>query len=312
MAMTRARAVVIFGGAGFIGTHLAEEHVARGDDVVVADLRPSAVPGVRSVHMDVRQPVELDVPAPDVIYDLAAVHRTPGHEPHEYYETNIGGARNVSAWATAAEVPHVVFTSSISVYGARETKVDEGTPPQPDTDYGRSKLEAEQIHLAAAAAAGRRLTIARPAVVFGAGENGNFTRLAHNLRRGSFVLPGRDDTIKGAGYVKDLVRALYEPRSDLFNFAFPQLYTIREICDAFADVAGYRRPRMAPWVAVQGGLAIARKVPIGAVRTLAARTDKLLHSTAVVPQALIDDGFVWSYDMTSALKDWQTDEPDFV
>ena len=57
---------------------------------------------------------------PDIIYNLAAVHITPGHEYHEYFETNIKGAENVCNFALTENVNTIVFISSIAPYGTWE------------------------------------------------------------------------------------------------------------------------------------------------------------------------------------------------
>ena len=77
---------------------------ARGVAVTVADIAETVRPisGVRYFQVDVRTPIdEPDLASgPDtVIYNLAAVHRTPGHESHEYFDTNVEGARNIAAFA---------------------------------------------------------------------------------------------------------------------------------------------------------------------------------------------------------------------
>ena len=82
----------------------------------------------------------------DVIFNFAAVHRTPGHEDHEYFETNICGAKNVVAFAEKWNIKKIVFTSSIAPYGAAEELKKETTLPTPNTAYGISKLVAEKIH----------------------------------------------------------------------------------------------------------------------------------------------------------------------
>ena len=82
----------------------------------------------------------------DVIFNFAAVHRTPGHEDHEYFETNIRGAENVVAFAEKWNIKKIVFTSSIAPYGAAEELKKETTLPTPNTAYGISKLVAEKIH----------------------------------------------------------------------------------------------------------------------------------------------------------------------
>ena len=165
------------------------------------------------IEYDIRKPIENLPFTPtedDVIFNFAAVHRTPGHEDHEYFETNIRGAENVVAFAEKWNIKKIVFTSSIAPYGAAEELKKETTLPTPNTAYGISKLVAEKIHekWQNDDATHHQLTIVRPGVVFGKGENGNFTRLYWAIRGHKFAYPGRKDTIKACIYVKELVRFL--------------------------------------------------------------------------------------------------------
>ena len=91
-----------------------------------------------------------------------------------YFETNIRGAENVCAFAEKFGIKKIVFTSSIAPYGAAEDLKTEETLPTPNTPYGISKLVAEKIHTIwqAKQPNERQLTIVRPGVVFGKGENG--------------------------------------------------------------------------------------------------------------------------------------------
>ena len=221
---------IITGGTGFIGTHLTNLIKERQPDAQVYNLdivkpgTPNPVvknykPAVKEgqtlqstyVECDVRKPIE-NLPftptTDDIIFNFAAVHRTPGHEDHEYFETNIRGAENVIAFAEKYGIKKIVFTSSIAPYGAAEELKKETTLPTPNTAYGISKLVAEKIHMMwqNGDAANRQLTIVRPGVVFGKGENGNFTRLYWAIRGHKFAYPGRKDTIKACIYVKELVR----------------------------------------------------------------------------------------------------------
>ena len=104
---------IIFGGSGFIGTHLIHLLKELHPDSNIYDLdivmpgEEGVVPGiveknkgVKYIRCDVRKPidVEIETTKDDVVFNLAAVHRTPGHEDIEYFETNIRGAENVTAW----------------------------------------------------------------------------------------------------------------------------------------------------------------------------------------------------------------------
>jgi nucleoside-diphosphate-sugar epimerase len=311
---------VIFGGSGFIGTHLTAYLLAEGWRVTVVDLVPVPEgPHVQFRFADVRRPVDLNLGGQvDLIFNLAAVHRTPGHPDSQYYETNVLGAIHVTRWATEVQAPAMVFTSSISVYGAGEDLKVEQTALAPNSAYGRSKRMAEEIHrswLAGSPDMARKLVICRPAAVFGPGENGNFARLAQALQRGAFWLPGRTDTLKAAGYVKELGASLMfalskGPPEVTVNFGMPVVHRIDEICEAFREVAGYKSPRVIPDRLVRLGLSTLSPLEKAGVDAgLLARVQKVRASTNVAPQQLVDLGYSWRFDLRSSLKDWYESWP---
>ena len=105
------RCAIIFGGSGFIGLHLAEELESCDYEVVIADLIPPNSGVFKFLSCDVRNPIDIKLDSPpDIVFNLAAVHRTPGHSPAEYYETNVKGALNVTRWATENCVKKILFT----------------------------------------------------------------------------------------------------------------------------------------------------------------------------------------------------------
>lgn len=313
----KGKEAIVFGGAGFIGTHLARALADAGATVVVADLHPPpALPsGGRFVETDVRMAIECEVRSRGpLVFNLAAVHRTPGHADREYFETNVAGARNVTEFCARNEVESLWFTSSISVYGPTEDPVDEASPLRPTSAYGRSKLEAEEIHREwAAVGGGRRLVVVRPAAVFGPGEGGNFTRLAAGLRRGFFLFPGRRDTLKACGYVDDLVRSLFfmwaaaDP-TVVYNYAYPKPPTLEAICAAFHEVGGLPAPRGTfPTGPV---LAVARMLSAAGLKTFdPERVRKLVASTNVEARELASRDFEYETDLRSAVARWRDAEP---
>lgn len=312
----RTKRAVVLGASGFIGTRLVGRLLDQGIEVVAIDLAPPRLvrEGVVYVTADVREPLSpgLGVGA-QALYNLAAVHRTPGHQPHEYYETNVMGASHATGLAEACDIPLIVFSSSISVYGPSELVVTEQSPLQPTSDYGRSKRLAEAAHQKwASAESGRKLVTVRPGVIFGPGERGNYSYLAKALRRGMFAYPGRRDTVKSGGHVDELLRAVEFAvakckRQVVFNFAFPDESTTEEIVGAFSRVAGYGSihptipvaPMMAAASLFEMADALGIQNPIHRERVM-----KLFQSTRVSPAWLLANGYSFEKDLESALVGW--------
>ena len=274
--------------------------------------------GVEYIRLDVRKPIEFDFKptADDVIFNLAAVHRTPGHPDHEYFETNIRGAENVTAFAEKHGINKILFTSSIAPYGAAEDLKEETTLPTPNTPYGISKLVAEKIHqMWQVKDEKRELTIVRPGIVYGKGEHGNMTRLYKGMKGHYFMYTGRKDTIKASIYVKELVlffkyRMMDNsfPGTDIFNCTFEPAYNIEQICETMKKATGlkYRIPL------IPGGLLMTAATilgPIGGkkVGIHPARVKKLMVSTNICGKKLAACGYKFHYSFEDTFKDWLND-----
>lgn len=312
--------VIVFGGAGFVGTHLLRRLSNAGvTQLISVDIKDPkmAVAGVKYLKHDIcdLKPSDLDIKSP-LIFNFAAVHTTPGHEPWEYYRTNILGAVNICRYARAADAKRIIFTSSISVYGPNEVPKDEATPPTPNSDYGRSKFMAEQIHTDwQLESDDRKLVIVRPAVVFGQGEGGNFTRLAKLLKKGFFIFPGRKDTIKSCIDVDTLIDwMLYAHSLDkdriLFNGSYSNRYTIEEIVDTFREVAFPSAKKfLIPAPALLSIAAILR--PISAATGFGIHPDrilKLMISTNILPTWAERQGLDTRDGLRDALIRWRNQE----
>lgn len=324
---------IIFGGSGFIGTHLIHllknECVKSGDKIYDLDIvmpgEEGVVPGivekndgVEYIRLDVRKPIAFDfVPTKnDVIFNLAAVHRTPGHPDYAYFETNIRGAENVTAFAEKHGIRKILFTSSIAPYGAAEELKAENTLPTPNTPYGISKLVAEKIHqIWQAKDLERELTIVRPGIVYGKGEHGNMTRLYKGQKKHYFFYAGRKDTVKACIYVKELVRFFkYRmidhdfPGVDIYNCTFEPAYTIEQICETMQTATGMKRHIPL----VPGGLLMFAATilgPIGGkkVGIHPARVKKLMVSTNICGKKLAETDYKFNYTLEESFRDWFDD-----
>ncbi|MBO9710962.1 MAG: NAD(P)-dependent oxidoreductase [Caulobacter sp.] len=307
--------VLITGSSGFIGTHLTKRLAERGVTVLGVDLKPprERLPGVTYVTGDVRELSQLQLPKADRIFNLAAVHTTPGHPDHEYYDTNVNGALEVVRLAERDGVRHVVFTSSISVYGPSEDRKTETSDPAPVSAYGKSKLMAEKIHEGwLRNGEGRSLTVVRPAVVFGAGEGGNFTRMATLLKRGVFVFPGRRDTIKSCIYVEDLIdlvlaAAASEPNHVVFNGSYPECPTLETIVvtlqERFFPKAKLIDVPLGVVMAAAKGLSTLNGLGVGVHPD---RVTKLVRSTHVFPEWAVENQMFADRSFTRGVERWST------
>lgn len=324
---------IIFGGSGFIGIHLIKlikkEYLKSDDKIYNLDIvmpgEEGVVPGVvekiedvNYIRLDVRKKIEFKfMPTNnDIIFNLAAVHRTPGHEDREYFETNIRGAENVTAFAEKYRINKILFTSSIAPYGASEKLKKETTLPTPNTPYGISKLTAEKIHMIwQNKDENHKLTIVRPGIVYGKGEHGNMTRLYKGQKGHYFFYAGRKDTIKACIYVKELCRFIaYRMMdndfdgADIYNCTFEPAYNIEQICNAMQKATGMER-----YIPLVPGvlLMFVAKIlgPIGGkkVGIHPERVKKLMTSTNICGKKMANCGYKFHYTLEESFKDWFKD-----
>lgn len=314
---------IVFGGSGFIGSHLLKRLLQSNDfdKVISLDIEEpkERLENIEYVIQDIRQEIDAKFGgAGAVIFNLAALRNYPGHSDDEYTETNLVGAQNVIQFAEKTSASKLVFTSTMSLYSVGEEEKIEATPPQPINIYGQTKLSAERAHLEwAKRNSDAQLVISRPAVIFGQYDNGNFTRLAHALKKGYFAYPGRRDTIKANGHVADLVEsfffALNRPeRKIIYNFAYPAASTIQDIVTSMTEIGAYRRrPVLIPLkLMLLASLPFELLSLVGLKNSInRKRILKLVDSTNIVPKWLIDEGFEWSTDLHGGLTQWFEDEP---
>ncbi|HVW71612.1 MAG TPA: NAD-dependent epimerase/dehydratase family protein [Candidatus Paceibacterota bacterium] len=130
---------LVTGGKGFIGSHVVDALVARGDDVIVIDNGLSGDnenPNAQYVNADIRKfdTIEPHFAGQDGVFHLAAIARTPWcvDDPVLAYETNVMGSVNVLEAARKHGIKRAVLSSSNIVYAA-------------ETPYKQSKLAMEAI-----------------------------------------------------------------------------------------------------------------------------------------------------------------------
>jgi nucleoside-diphosphate-sugar epimerase len=318
---------LIFGGEGFIGFHLIEYlnkeigiplNKIYSLDIVERQKNRKC----NYIYCDVRNEILINISSLEdsIIFNLAAIHTTPGHPNNEYFETNIYGAENVTAFAEKNGIKKIAFTSSIAPYGASEDNKTEETLPMPNIPYGISKYVAEKIHLLWLAKDNTscKLLIVRPGVVFGKGEGGNYSRLFNSMRNGFFFYPGRKDTIKACVYVKDVVRILYEGIATneehlaVFNLTYYPAPCIEEICNTIATVTNVKKPSILvpAWVIMSTAKFINLFAGVCGSRLSGIHPDrvkKVMISTNISGEKLANSSLNLKYTLSEAIKDWLKD-----
>ncbi len=333
---------VIFGGGGYIAAFFADALLANNvvGELYLADIRDpkryawsqrvhdaEAAGIVKFIQLDVRNIEEYSkLPQQmNLIANFAAVHREPGHEPWEYYETNIAGAENVCAWADQIQCRLILFTSSISPYGTSPLPRYENSLPVPITAYGGSKLVAEKIHEGwfKADPNNKRLIIVRPGVVYGPAEDGNVPRLIKAVVGRYFIFTGNRNTSKAGGYVKELANTMIwtidlvaqgKQNYIRYNFSMPNPPTMQDYVNTICKTVNIKRfvPSV-PFSLIYNlslvmflfGKLFGIKHPFDPIRI-----KKLVVSSPVVPQFLLDNGYQFKYDLESAFADWYADRPE--
>ena len=321
----------LFGGSGFIGQHLACSILRRSDNSQVylldlADPRESPWKApldeflesgrLHFQHCDVRDPDKFEsLPQDfDVLVNLAAVHREPGHTPEEYFDANIKGARNICEFAQRTGCRDIVFSSSISVYGIHDRPADESSETRPYSPYGQSKLEAEKIHATWAKETGGNLVIIRPGVVFGPGESGNVTRLMREMVNRERVIQLSADQPKAGIYIKELVNLIHWLRDTNAGIDGPvngvsnELLSFNAFGEAFGRLPQASNKELTLPVSLIRAASVAIRPFAGLLssgsRVHPDRLAKIYRSNDIRPAALQELGYPFEWPLERALEDW--------
>jgi UDP-glucose 4-epimerase len=268
--------VLVTGGAGYIGSHVVQQLVARGEHVVVIDnLSTGFRDAVRGAELVVGSVGDRTLVARTLRkHHVEAVMHFAAHtvvpeslsDPLKYYGNNTCNTQSLLACCAAAGVGRFIFSSTAAVYGVTDNGIaDEDTPTQPINPYGASKLMSERMLRDFCATGAMRHVTLRYFNVAGCdplGRIGQSTPHATLLvkvacehaigKRASLSIFGTDyDTPDGTGirdyiHVDDLaaahLRALDHLRdggkSLTLNCGYGHGYSVREVIDAVQRVSG--------------------------------------------------------------------------
>ena len=245
---------IVTGGAGFIGSHLADALVELGNVTIIDDLSSGDLDNLEhllkrdDVSLERLSVTDLEMMKPhfeevDCVFHLAAVSNISSSiaDPLQTNEVNVRGTLNVLLASRDSGVKKVVFTSSASVYGDTEVvPTSEGVLPKPLSPYAVSKLAGEHYCDVFSDLYGLETTSLRPFNVYGPRQdpNSQYAGVIPLFIRA--LCKGEVPTIDGDGeqtrdfvYVKDVVkayiRAMDQKAKGAYNIAGGRGISINEL-----------------------------------------------------------------------------------
>ncbi len=278
--------ITIIGGSGFVGTRLIGllDTEPKRYAVSNVDLEPSHFFNDRTSIGDVRVQADMDkaLAGTDLVVLLAAQHRDDVTPASLYYDTNVGGMEVTLRAMERNGVKRIIFFSTVAVYGINKHNPDESHPKDPFNDYGRSKMQAEQVleewHRSHP---DWNIVIIRPTVIFGERNRGNVYNLLRQISSGRFLMVGSGRNCKSMAYVGNVVsfvKYLIDHMGEgmhVFNYVDKPDCDMNHLIAHVSRVLGRRIPTVhfPYWLGMAGGYcfdAVAavtgRKLAISSVR----------------------------------------------
>jgi nucleoside-diphosphate-sugar epimerase len=256
---------LVTGGAGFIGSHLTEELVRRGEQVRVVDSLITGkrhnlahIPGVEFIEADLADPAvaQRAVAGVDYVLHQAAIPSVPRsvQDPMTSHRANVDAALNVLIAARDAGVKRVVYAGSSSAYGNAPTlpKV-ETMPAAPLSPYALQKFMAEEYCRLFTQLYGLETVTTRYFNVFGPRQDPSSPYSGVISLFISALVEGRQPTIYGDGehtrdftYVANVVdgvlRACHAPKAsgEVINVATGGRISLNDLFRTIKDLTGAR------------------------------------------------------------------------
>lgn len=250
--------VLVTGATGFLGKHLVQKLVARGDEVCAMVWPRSTRSALQNLPVtifecDIRNAdsVMQAVKGKDVVFHCAGKVDDWGPR-NEFYRVNVDGTRNMLDACRVAGVKHFIHISSLAVLGIPETApVDETLPytTKPFHPYMETKLASEKLVLEYHNEHKLPVTIIRPGILWGPGDTSIFPRLERLASSGLMIFKiGTGNNVLCLSYVPNLVDALLlaadvkNPDCQIYHIADEEKITSGTYFAALTKAIGAKQP----------------------------------------------------------------------
>ena len=309
--------ILVTGASGFIGSFIVEEALRRGMETWAAVRGSSSRQFLKDerihfieLNLDSQQDLQRQLAGHEFDYVVHAAGVTKCLNKDDFFRVNTEGTKNLVLALLELKMPlrRFVYISSLSVFGAiREqqpyTEIREDDTPQPNTAYGKSKLEAErwldQINTAEVPPSAFPYVILRPTGVYGPRERDYFLMAKSIKQHSDFAVGYKQQDITFV-YVQDVVQAVFlacekGQTGRKYFLSDGEVYQSTTFSDLIREELGH------PWW-------IRIKAPIWVLRVITWLGDKWGHLTGKI-SALNNDKYHilkqrnWRCDITPARKE---------
>jgi len=242
---------IVVGGSGFIGSRLISK-IGKNQCVNIDKNTSPFFNDITNIA-DIRYPkqIVLNEYSSSVIL-LAAEHRDDVTPKSLYYDVNVDGTKNILEKMNKSGIKHLIFTSSVAVYGINKINPDENHEKNPFNHYGKSKLQAEKIikNWYDEDPVGKSVTVIRPTVVFGERNRGNVYNLLSQIVSGKFVMIGKGKNKKSMAYVGNLVSFIKnrletkEPGYHIYNYTDKPDFDMNQLVNVIEIKMNIKVPKL--------------------------------------------------------------------
>lgn len=228
--------VFVTGGTGFVGQNLIKALVRKGFAVKALvrkrkDFTFIKKLGAFPVLGDLSSIKSKDLKDIDIVYHCAAIRADWGYTWDDYYRSNVLGIKNLLE-ASLNQVKHFIFVSSVKA-------------AHPNTLYGKSKLWAEKEALKYYREKNLPLTIIRPTIVYGPGDDqsGMMVKFIKLIKNHFFMTIGSGENRLHLIYIDDLVKGFLlagqkKGKGQIYNLAYQKPIKIKDLVSLIAQILG--------------------------------------------------------------------------
>lgn len=306
--------ITIIGGSGFVGTRLA--NILKSEyQLKIFDKNLSLFhPEITEVG-DVRNLENLydSLKGQKTVVLLAAEHRDDVSPVSLYYDVNVQGTKNVLAAMDKNNIKHIIFTSSVAIYGLNKKNPNESHAEDPFNHYGKSKWQAECIlrEWYEKDPNNRTLTIVRPTVIFGERNRGNVYNLLRQIVSGHFMMIGNGMNYKSMAYVGNIAALLKyfiennNPGYHVYNYVDKPDFNMNDLVNQVENSLMKKLPsiRLPYWLGYLGGISfdVISKVSGKKLSISSVRVKKFCATTQFDATLIHNSGFCAPFTLNEGL-----------